>query len=203
VGEAVVARILLTHGHPDHAPGARPLSVRTGAAVLTHPFALRDGGILSGGGATLDVLHTPGHTSDHVGFLLREERALFSGDLIITGSTVVVAPPDGDMGAYLASLERLQRERLSRIYPGHGDVIDRPAEAIGEYIRHRRMREEQVLAALAQGPARISDLVSRIYAGVPVTLHGLAAQSVHAHLLKLRAEGRVAGTDAESPWRLA
>lgn len=201
VGDATVARVLITHGHPDHAPGARPLSSRTGAAVLTHPFALRDGTILSGGGATLEVLHTPGHTPDHVALVLREERALFSGDLIVAGSTVVVAPPDGDMAAYMASLGRLARERLSRIYPGHGEVIERPAEAIDQYLRHRRMREEQILAALESGPARIPELVARIYADVPAPLHGLAARSVHAHLLKLRAEGRVAGTDAASPWR--
>ncbi|OFX35653.1 MAG: hypothetical protein A2Z07_10550 [Armatimonadetes bacterium RBG_16_67_12] len=202
LGQERVARILVTHAHPDHAPGAAALSLETGTPVRAYTHTLRDGDLLTGGGATIDVLHTPGHTADHVCFLLREEPALFSGDLIMSGSTVVIAPPDGDMAAYLKSLDRLRGLRLARIYPGHGEVIDDPGGVIEEYIAHRMMRERQVLDALRGGPARIPGLVSRIYTEVPQVLHRLAAQSVHAHLLKLKAEGRVAGTDLESEWRL-
>jgi ribonuclease/clavin/mitogillin len=114
---------------------------------------------------------------------------------------VVVAPPEGDMGAYLASLERLRTMRLSRIYPGHGDPIDDPAQIIDQYLHHRRMRERQILDALMDGPARIPELVARIYVDVPSSLHDLAAQSVYAHLLKLKAEGAVSGTGADTEWR--
>lgn len=203
IGDVPVARIVLTHGHPDHAPCAAALARRTGAAVLSFPLALRDGEVLPGGEATLEVLHTPGHTPDHACFLLREEQALFSGDLIAAGTTVVIAPPEGDMAAYLRSLESLRGRRLQRIYPGHGEPIDRPQVVIEEYLAHRAMREAQILEALAEGPATIEALVARIYASVPAALHPLAAQSVHAHLIKLRTEGRVVGTDAGHPWRLA
>ncbi|MGQ0570304.1 MAG: MBL fold metallo-hydrolase [Armatimonadota bacterium] len=196
-----VVRILLTHHHSDHAPGAAGLSTRTGAPVMAFP-EIRDGDRFADGGVTLEALHTPGHASDHLCFFLHEEEALFSGDLIMSGSTVVIAPPDGDMAAYLRSLDRIRQRQPSQIYPGHGDVIESPAAVIEEYIQHRRARERQVLEALASGPARIPDLVSRIYVDVPAALHPLAAHSVYAHLIKLRAEGLVAGSDRESVWRL-
>lgn len=197
-----VGRVLVTHSHPDHAPGAALLVLKTGAPVLAMGQPVRDGQAVAGGGATIEVLHTPGHASDHACFLLREERALFSGDLIAGGTTVVIAPPDGDMAAYLDSLRRLRRRRIRWIYPGHGDVIEDPQAAIEEYIQHRQMRERQVMDALRDGPANVAALVSRIYADVPAALHPLAARSVHAHLIKLRAEGKVSGTDATSEWRL-
>jgi glyoxylase-like metal-dependent hydrolase (beta-lactamase superfamily II) len=114
----------------------------------------------------------------------------------------VITPPEGDMAAYLASLERLRRLALVRIYPGHGAVIDDPAQLLDRYVEHRLRRERQILDALLAGPARIPDLVARIYAEVPASLHRLAAQSVHAHLLKLRAEGTVRGDDPASEWRM-
>jgi glyoxylase-like metal-dependent hydrolase (beta-lactamase superfamily II) len=200
-GERIV-RILLTHGHPDHAPGAAPLARLTGAAVLAFREPLRDEEVLSGGGATIEALHTPGHTADHLCFFLHEEQALFSGDLVMSGSTVVIVPPEGDMTAYLGSLERLRQRDVVRIYPGHGDVIDSPRTVLDEYIAHRLMRERQILDALREGPARIADLVRRIYAAVPASLHPWAAHSVHAHLLKLKAEGKITGIDLESEWRL-
>ncbi len=193
-----VAAILLTHAHPDHAPAAAPLSRATGAPVR----ACSDGEIFGAGGATLQAFSTPGHASDHVCFLLQEESALFSGDLINSGTTVLIAPPDGDMAAYIRSLERVRRFALACIYPGHGDVIDTPAAIIDEYITHRLMRERQVLDRLRDGPARIPELVRRIYAEVPEALHPYAAQSVYAHLRKLRDEGKVTGHDLESEWRL-
>lgn len=204
-----VGRVLVTHSHPDHAPGATLLAQRTGAPVLgiaspsrAQGHRVRDGQAVAGGGATIEVIHTPGHALDHACFLLREERSLFSGDLIASGTTVVIAPPDGDMATYMDSLRRLRRRRIRRIYPGHGEVIEDPQAAIEEYIQHRRMRERQVLGALRDRPATIEAIVSRIYADVPAALHPLAARSVHAHLIKLRAEGKVSGTDPTSEWRL-
>jgi glyoxylase-like metal-dependent hydrolase (beta-lactamase superfamily II) len=196
-----IVHILVTHDHPDHAPAAAALSARAGAPVRVYGEGLYDRQILQLDDARLAVLHTPGHTRDHVCFLLVEDAALFSGDLIMSGSTVVIAPPEGDMAAYLESLERLRTMRLVRIYPGHGDPIDGPTQTIDQYLQHRRMRERQILDALADGPTRIPDLVARIYVDVPSSLHGLAAQSVHAHLLKLKAEGAVIGTGIDSEWR--
>jgi glyoxylase-like metal-dependent hydrolase (beta-lactamase superfamily II) len=212
---ARVRWILLTHMHADHAPAALRLARETGAAVLA--FSGRGGvaperviadaerliGGAPGAAWTLEALHTPGHASDHLCFYLHEERALFSGDLIMSGSTVVIAPPDGDMAAYLRSLGRLRPLPLARIYPGHGEVIETPAAIIDQYIRHRLDRERQVLDALRRGPRHILDMVPEIYADVPKALHPMAALSVYAHLLKLRDEGRVVGTDQESAWRLA
>jgi glyoxylase-like metal-dependent hydrolase (beta-lactamase superfamily II) len=201
-GRGCVTHILLTHSHADHASAAPRLAGRGSAAVLSHAQGLREGQVVRTGGATLDVVHTPGHTRDHLCFALREEGALFSGDLVMSGSTVVITPPEGDMAAYLASLERLRRLALVRIYPGHGAVIDDPAQLLDRYVEHRLRRERQILDALRAGPARIPDLVARIYAEVPASLHRLAAQSVHAHLLKLRAEGTVRGDDPASEWRM-
>ncbi|MGH2373771.1 MAG: MBL fold metallo-hydrolase [bacterium] len=202
---------LLTHAHVDHAPGAQRLARQTGAQILAFATAgravapdhmLDDGESVACSGFVLEAIHTPGHASDHLCFFLKEERALFSGDLIMSGSTVVIAPPDGDMAAYLRSLDRVKQWRPVRIYPGHGDAIDSPQAVIEEYIRHRLMREQQVLDALREGPRRIADLVPEIYAGTPLALHRLAALSIYAHLLKLRAEGRVSGGDRESEWTL-
>lgn len=216
-GERVTA-ILLTHTHPDHAPAASGLSRATGAPVRAfipqgRPAApatlpgvavqpLQDGEIVAAAGVTLRALYTPGHASDHVCFLLEEEPALFSGDLINSGTTVLIAPPDGDMAVYMHSLERLRGFALARIYPGHGDIIERPAAVIEEYLQHRRVRERQIADALRDGPARIPNLVRRIYMDVPEALHRYAAQSVYSHLIKLRDEGKVTGHDLESEWRL-
>ncbi len=213
-GERVTA-ILLTHTHSDHAPAASGLSRATGAPVRAfipqgRPAALpgvaaqplQDGEIVAAAGVTLRALYTPGHASDHVCFLLEEEPALFSGDLINSGTTVLIAPPDGDMAVYMHSLERLRGFALARIYPGHGDIIERPVAVIEEYLQHRRMRERQIADALRDGPARIPDLVRHIYMDVPEALHRYAAQSVYSHLLKLRDEGKVTGHDLESEWRL-
>ncbi len=203
--------VLLTHTHSDHAPGAPPLARQTGAQILAFSAAdpavaldrtLADREILRGRDFTLEAIHTPGHASNHLCFFLKEERALFSGDLIMSGSTIVIAPPDGDMAAYLRSLERLKQWDPVRIYPGHGEVIDAPAAMIEEYIQHRLMREQQVLDALREGPRTIADLIPKIYAGTPQALHRLAALSIYAHLLKLRTEGRVSGSDRESEWTL-
>jgi len=204
--------ILLTHTHADHAPGAAGLRERTGAEVLG--FAPRDGVRLDGripGGHRIEatefrlrVIHTPGHASNHLCFLLEEERMLFSGDHIMQGSTVVIRPPDGDMTAYLGSLEAVRKLRLRSIAPGHGHLIEQPTEVIDHYLRHRHEREKQILDALAAaGTAKIDQLVAEVYVDVPAELHPVARYTVHAHLLKLAAEGRVTGRTLTGKWSIA
>ena len=191
--------IVVTHGHPDHAGAAAALATRTGADVLAFR-RVADGFELEATEFRLEALHTPGHSADHICWLLEEERMLFSGDTVIDGSTVVIAPPDGDMAAYLASLERLssRRLRLRTIAPGHGDLIDDPAARLAGYLSHRLDREASVVAALEAGAATVGQIVDRIYVGLEPALLPAAAQTVHAHLLKLAADGRV--TAADGTW---
>lgn len=199
-----VSLVLLTHRHPDHAEGAErfaeaaraPLAAFAGAPVGACALAeLVDEQRVSGSSATLRVLHTPGHASDHVSFLLEEEHALFSGDHVLGRGTSVIAWPDGDLGAYMASLERARAHKPGRIYPGHGPVIEAPAPVLDYYIEHRLQREQQVLAVLDAGDETITVMVARIYAAYDTSLWGAAGLSVRAHLEKLRREGRVAESD--------
>lgn len=207
--------ILLTHSHPDHAPGAAQLASLTGAPVMAYGPAgagryayinpdirLRDDAVLAGSGFRLRALHTPGHARDHLCYLLEEEGVLFSGDHVMQGSTVVIAPPDGDMAAYLASMDRLRSLPVARIAPGHGTVIEDAQDEMGRIIRHRLVRETQIKDALRRhGPLTIPALVARLYGEIPVELHPWAALSVQAHLLKLRADGLVHGRARTSRWR--
>jgi glyoxylase-like metal-dependent hydrolase (beta-lactamase superfamily II) len=208
--------IVVTHHHEDHAPGAAGLRERTGAELLAYADQLPDGtrpDRTLGDGDEIEAteyhiqaVHTPGHASDHLCFLLPEERTLFTGDHIMDGSTVVIAPPDGDMAQYLGSLERLKqiRPKLKAIAPGHGHVIEQPYAVIDTYIEHRLAREHQVLEALTEvGSATVADLVERIYVGVPPELHPWAAFSVWAHLQKLAAEGRAEGEGLDGTWSVA
>ncbi|MEO7429106.1 MAG: MBL fold metallo-hydrolase, partial [Acidimicrobiales bacterium] len=151
----------------------------------------------------LRAIHTPGHASNHLCFLLEQERMLFSGDHIMEGSTVVVAPPDGDMGAYLRSLDRLTalRPRLRSIAPGHGHLIEKPAAKIEEYVTHRLAREAQVLGALERaGTITIEPIVKELYADVPEELHLMAGFSVWAHLRKLVEDGKATGDALDGEW---
>ncbi len=198
--------ILVTHTHQDHSPGAIPLKSATGALLLgrttPHPhwqdgtFApdrelLHEDRLTVATDTTVRVIHTPGHASNHLCFLLEEERILFTGDHIIQGSTVVIDPPDGDMAAYIRSLESLLREPLDYLAPGHGTLIPQPHAAIEALIQHRLRREAKVSACLPrQHPADLSTLVQRVYDDVPAQLHPLAERSLLAHLLKLEAESR-------------
>lgn len=204
--------ILCTHTHPDHAPGAAGLKERTGAEVIA--FSSRDGLEVDrtfGDGDRIEAtefrlrgVHTPGHASNHLCYLLEEERTLFSGDHIMQGSTVVIKPPDGDMAAYLESLEAVRKLRLRAIAPGHGLLIEDTAEVIRYYIDHRLEREAQVHQALvAAGTATVDELVGAVYVDVAPTLHPVARYSVHAHLIKLADEGRAQGQSLEGTWTAA
>ncbi|HZR14715.1 MAG TPA: MBL fold metallo-hydrolase [Acidimicrobiia bacterium] len=213
--------VVLTHTHPDHMPAATRVVEATGAEVLAYSNRLQpgagegevmvhvdrtigEGDVIEGTEWGLEVLHTPGHSPDHLCFLLEEERVLFTGDTVLDGTTSVVNPSrGGDLAQYLATLERLRKMRISRICPGHGDVIDEPRARLTEYLEHRAMREKQVLAVLADGPARIRDIVERVYPDIVPELQEMAGNQVYAQLLKLRADGRVLGRDTRSIWKLA
>jgi glyoxylase-like metal-dependent hydrolase (beta-lactamase superfamily II) len=145
------------------------------------------------GDATLRVIHTPGHASNHLCYLLEQERLLFTGDHVMQASTVVINPPDGDMRAYLASLQALLDEPLDWLAPGHGFLMEQPRRAIEAIIAHRHRRETKVLAALRElGPASAETLLARVYDDVPARLHAMAARSLKAHLVKLRDEAKAA-----------
>jgi len=210
--------VLLTHTHPDHAPGTARLVKATGAEVLAYGKRLDkdstivpdrvigDGDSIEGTEFGLQVLHTPGHAPNHLCFLLEEERVLFTGDTVLDGMFSVVSPNrGGDMTQYLATLARLEKLRVSRLAPGHGDVIDEPRPRVQEYVAHRNDRERQVLKLLKAGPARIPDMVGTLYADRELhpKLIEAAGWQLHAHLLKLKAEGKVAGTSVKSAWKLA
>jgi glyoxylase-like metal-dependent hydrolase (beta-lactamase superfamily II) len=209
--------VLLTHTHPDHAPGTKRLVKETGAEVLAFTKRPKDGDVIPdrviGEGATiegtefgLEVLHTPGHAPDHLCFFLEEERVLFTGDTVLDGMFSVINPSrGGDMAVYVETLERLEKMRLSRLCPGHGDVIDEPKARIREYIEHRRAREEQIYKLVKKQPAKIPDLVAAIYTGddLPPELIEAAAWQVQAHLVKLKKAGRVTGSGAKSVWAAA
>jgi len=220
-GERIVA-IMCTHTHRDHSPAAAPLKVATGAPIIgCAPLVLDDSGprddasfdrtyapdrvlldgeTVSGNGWTLTALHTPGHTSNHLCYALAEERALFVGDHIMGWSTTVVSPPDGDMAAYMASLELLMARNDVIYYPAHGDPITTPQRTARGHLGHRKAREGQILKLIGEGVGSIPDMVARMYVGVDPRLHGAAGRSVLAHLIDLEARGVVAHEN--DVWRI-
>jgi glyoxylase-like metal-dependent hydrolase (beta-lactamase superfamily II) len=208
-----VAAIVCTHTHRDHSPASRALRVATGAPIIgCAPLALDDDGprsdaafdpdyapdriladgeSLSGDGWTLEAVATPGHTSNHICLALPEAEALFTGDHVMGWSTTVVAPPDGDMAEYMASLDRLLA-REDRIYfPAHGPPVEDPKQHLRRLIEHRRGRERQILAHLEAGEGRIPAMVAGMYADVDPRLFPAAGRSVLAHLLDLERRGMV------------
>jgi len=194
--------IVCTHTHLDHSPGAAGLKARTGAEILAYDSRdgleidtkIRDGGRIEATEFRLRAIHTPGHASNHLCYLLEEEHVLFSGDHIMQGSTVVISPPDGNMTQYLESLAKVRAIRLKAIAPGHGRLIEDPKAAIDDYVEHRLAREQQILDLLTEsGTAKIDDLVEVIYVEINPDLHPMARKTVHAHLIKLSKDGKVKG----------
>jgi len=209
-----VRAILCTHTHRDHSPASRPLKTATGAPIIgCAPLVLEDAGpradaafdrdyapdrvlgdgeTVSGEGWTLEGVATPGHTSNHLCFALREEKALFTGDHVMGWSTTVIAPPDGDMTAYLLSLDKLLNRDDRVYYPAHGEPVAKPQRFVRGLIGHRKQREGQILRLLKADVHAIPAMVERMYVGLDPRLHGAAGRSVLAHLIDLERRGLVA-----------
>lgn len=218
-----VTHIVITHHHSDHSPLAAPLKARTGAviygcAVASHDtddggvkmeaghdlsfqpdVSLCGGGSISGPGWTLEAIPTPGHTSNHLCFALPEENACFSGDHIMGWSTTVITPPDGDMTDYLESLETIRTRGFDVLWPTHGPPIREVDAFIRAYAEHRQERLDQITDALKAGPARINELVPRLYADVDSRLHPAAARSMLGGMIHLVRQGVLKTDGAPGP----
>lgn len=216
-----VTHVLMTHHHIDHSPLAIPLARDHGCEVYGYGLQIRPpeggevrleagddlsfkpdveircGDVIKGDGWTIEAIHTPGHTSNHMCFALGEENTLFSGDHIMGWSTSVVSPPDGHMGDYLDSLERIKARKFDRIWPTHGPCIDQVDEFVGAYIDHRLARETQIMGALNEGLTNIMDIVEKLYVDIDKRLYPAAAHSVLSHLIHMRETGRVSANDKD------
>jgi glyoxylase-like metal-dependent hydrolase (beta-lactamase superfamily II) len=224
-----LTHILVTHGHMDHSPMARPLANETGAKIYAtgggiKPAAtdvrmeagddgsfnpdirLKDGERISGPGWTIEAVFTPGHTSNHMAFALLEENALFSGDHIMGWSTTVITPPDGSMADYYNSLHKVLDRNYDVLWPTHGPPIREVRPFVQAYIDHRHAREDQIIEQLKAGNGLIREMVPIMYAAVDKRLHPAACHSVLAHMIYMVKEGRVTceGTPSlETPFKLA
>src|ERR1700687_3442595 len=211
-GANELERIVLTHAPVDHLRGVKQGTEKCGEMeVLKMPWAGHDApageisaighdAVVHTEGATLRAVFTPGHAPDHLCYYLEEERALFTGDVVLGAGTTVIPDDTGDLGQYMDSLRRLLELDLETIYPAHGPVIRNPKEKIREYIAHRELRERQILAALGDGPLEAMAIVKKIYVDVPEYLHPAAANSVRSHLRKLERESRV--VEHEKRWSI-
>jgi glyoxylase-like metal-dependent hydrolase (beta-lactamase superfamily II) len=194
VGRRELAAVLVTHTHSDHAPLANPIARDMAVPAVGYApgpqfepdIRLLDGASFDVGTLDLQVIHTPGHSDDHLCF--RAGNAVFTGDHIMGGSSVMVE----SMGPYLASLEKLKGTGIERLHPGHGDDMDNPDEVIDWYIAHRLQRHEQIFRAIGDGADTVGGIVDVVYADVDSALHPLAARSVQAHLTLLSEQGRIA-----------
>ena len=225
VRNETVTHIFVTHTHRDHSPAVPAIKAKTGATVYAEgphraarplhigehnpldasadrdfrpDVALKDGEVVAGDGWTIEAVATPGHTANHMAFALKENNALFSGDHVMGWSTSIVAPPDGSMRDYMASLDRLAARPETVYLPGHGDVIRDAPDFVARYIAHRRGREASILHRLGKGETDIPGLVRAIYIGLDSRLTGAAALSTLAHLEDLTARGMVATDGAPS-----
>ncbi len=215
IGERKLVYILLTHTHGDHSPGAMPLAAETGAEIVGLPapegiaqdhstrFSRQwvETEELDVGEYKVGLIHTPGHVSNHLCYLLIEEQLLFTGDHVLQGTTSVILPPDGDMADYLNSLQKLQSLELKGLAPGHGGIMEKPQEEIAGLIAHRLKREEKIVERLVQlGKASVDELVLSAYDDVAEHLIPWAKKTLLAHLIKLQKDGRAVETD--SVWEI-
>jgi glyoxylase-like metal-dependent hydrolase (beta-lactamase superfamily II) len=185
-----VGAVLVTHSHPDHLPLAARFAAQHHASVLRHP-ELGDGDIVRAGNLNMTALHTPGHSADHLCFLVPEEGAVFTGDLILGQGSSMVTYPEGDVAAYLRSLDRLAALEPRILFPGHWDPVMDAAAKIEEYRKHRLEREAQVLAEVRRGPGTATELTGRVYGALEEKLMAAAEMTLRAHLRKLVDDGVV------------
>jgi glyoxylase-like metal-dependent hydrolase (beta-lactamase superfamily II) len=196
--------VLCTHTHVDHSPAAAAIKQATGAKIYGRPApagqdpsfrpdeVLSDDQRISVAGVSFRAIHTPGHASNHLCYLLEGTRMLFTGDHVMQGSTVIINPPDGDMRAYLASLERLLQEDVAIFAPGHGYLIGEPHRELRRLVQHRLKREGKVRDAIGRlGAPTLEEMLPLVYDDVPPRVHGAAARSLTAHLQKLLADGEL------------
>ena len=211
-----IKQILVTHTHPDHSPGAKLLHQRTAAPVMgmyalhkqTQDKTFKANKVLEDGDEireieyTLKAIHTPGHASNHLCYLLEEEKMIFTGDHIMEGSTVVIGPPDGNMKQYIDSLEKLKQFDISLIAPGHGNLMKDPKSVVDWIVSHRMFREKKVVDALTEfSKANLDQLVEKVYDDVDERLHGIARASLLAHLNKLIEEDKAVSKGNEFLWK--